>query len=281
MAEINFAAPLKPKKERKLKVAVVDAPLPAPPNQLDLEAVKVAIAPYHKQVEAMKQEAATLKVTDDASLTRAVELGNLSRTVKKAVEAIKQDASYVAAKAYVSGVGNLIKSFTDPLESDVERVLKGKITAYQEHLRLEQQRKEAAAREAARIQQAKIEAEARAIRDEAERKAREAEALLKKEKDEATRAALQKTIDDEREAANAPTPQVVAPVVEQVQNVTRTGAGSAFQKRRWICRIVNAAEIPREYCTPNQVMLNDAVKAGIRVIPGCEIVEVAETSFRG
>ena len=105
--------------------------------------------------------------------------------------------------------------------------------------------------------------------------------MLKKEKDEATRAALQKTIDEEREAANAPTPQVVAPVVEQVQNVTRTGAGSAFQRKRWVCRIVNAAEVPREYCTPNQVMLNDAVKAGIRVIPGCEIVEVAETSFRG
>lgn len=278
---IDFAAPLKPKKERKGKLAVVEAPPLAPPNQLDLESVKVALAPYHAQVEVMKKEAAALKITDEPSLTRAVELGNQSRTIKKAIEAIKQDAPYLAAKAYVSGTGNLIKSFTDPLEADVERVLKNKITAYQEHLRLEQQRKEAAAREAARIQQAKIEAEARAIREEAERKVREAEALLKKEKDEATRLTLQKTIGEEREAAQTPTPQVVAPVVEQVANVTRTGAGSAFQRKRWVCRIVSPQDVPRQYCAPIQTLLNEAVKSGIRHIDGCVIEEVAETSFRG
>ena len=277
---IDFAAPLKPKKDRKLKVAIVEAPPPAPPELLDLESVKAALEPYHAQVEAMRAEAAAITITDEASSIRAVELGNTARKVKKAVEAIKQDTPYVKAKEFINGVGNLIKSFVEPLDAQVERVLKGKITAYQEHLRLEQQRKEAAAREAARIQQAKIEAEARAIREEAERKAREAEALLQKEKDEATRAALQKTIDEEREAAQAPTPQVVAPVVEQVQNVTRTGAGSAFQRKRWICRIVTPSEVPREYCAPIQTLLNEAVKAGIRIIPGCEIVEVAETSFR-
>lgn len=281
MAEIDFASPLKPKKEPKGKLAVVEAPPPAPPNPLDLESVKTALAPYHAQVEAMIKEASALKVVDEATNTRATELGNLSRTVKKAIEAIKQDAPYVQAKAFVSGVGNLIKSFTDPLENGVERICKAEISKYHEMLRLEQQRKEAAAREAARIQQAKIDAEQRAIREEAERKAREAEQLLKKEKDAAARAALQKTIEDERAAANAPAPQVVAPVVEQVQNITRTGAGSAFQRKRWVCRITNAAAIPREYCTPNQVMLNEAVKSGIRSIAGCEIVEVAETSFRG
>ena len=279
---IDFAAPLKPKKEKKVKMAaVVEAPPPAPPELLDLDSIRAALTPYHQQVESMMQEAAALKITDESTNARAVELGNTARKVKKLVEAIKQDAPYVKAKEFINGVGNLIKSFTEPLDAQVERVLKAKISAYQEQLRLEQARKEAAAREEARKLQEKIEAEARAIREEAERKAREAEALLKKEKDEAARAALQKTIADERAAASAPTPQVVTPVVEQVQNVTRTGAGSAFQRKRWVCRIVKPQEIPREYCTPNQVMLNDAVKNGIRVIPGCEIVEVAETSFRG
>lgn len=280
MADINFAEPLKKSRKTKL-AAATEAPPPALPKLLDLESVKRALAPYHSEVEAMKQEASALTIQDEATLTRAVELGNLSRTTKKAIEAIKQDAPYVMAKAFVSGTSNLIKSFTDPLENDVERVLKGKITAYQERLRLEQQRKEAIAREEARKQQERIDAEARAIREAAALKAREAEEKLAKEKDETARTALQKTIEEETAAANAAPPQVVAPVVEQVQNVTRTGAGAAFQRKRWVCRIVNAAEVPREYCIPNQVMLNDAVKAGIRVIPGCEIVEVAETSFRG
>jgi hypothetical protein len=278
---IDFAAPLKPKKKKKGKLVIVEAPPPAPPELLNLESVREALSPYLVQVDGMKQEAAALQITDEASNTRAVELGNQARKIKKAIEAIKQDTPYVKAKEFINGVGNLIKSFVEPLDGQVERVLKGKISAYQEQMRLEQQRREAAAREAARIQQAKIEAEARAIREEAERKAREAEALLRKEKDEAARLALQKTIEDERAAANAPAPQVVAPVVEQVQNVTRTGAGSAFQRKRWVCRIINPAEIPREYCAPNQVMLNEAVKAGIRAIPGCEIVEVTETSFKG
>jgi hypothetical protein len=281
MADIDFAAPLKPKKERKLKVAVVEAPPPAPPHLLDLESIKSALAPYHAQVADMITEASALKVVDEATNTRATEIGNTARKIEKAVEGIKKDEPYVKAKEFLNGIGNLIKSFTEPLSAQVVRPLKAQQSAYADRLILEQQRREAAAREAARIQQAKVEAEAQAIRDEANRKAMEAEKLLRKEKDEAARAALQKTIEDETAAANAPTPQVVAPVVEQSPTVTRTGAGSSFAKRPWKAFLVDESKIDREFLVVDMVKVNRAVASGRREIPGFDVRQVTETSYRG
>jgi hypothetical protein len=276
VAQIDFAAPLEAPQEQE----VVSAGLPAG-IALDLESVKVALAPYHAQVEAMIVEAAGLKVTDEASNARATELGNTARKIEKAVEAIKKTPSYVEADEYLKGIRNLCKSFTEPLALQVVRPLKAQQSAYADRLILEQQRRDAAAREEARKQQERIEAEARAIREEAERKAREAEELLKKEKDEAARAALQKTIDEEREAANAPTPQVVAPVVEQAPTVTRTGAGSSFAKRPWKAFLVDESKVEREFLVVDMVKVNRAVASGRREIPGFDVRQVTETSYRG
>jgi hypothetical protein len=286
---INFAAPLDPQPIEEILTELAkevpqeewDRLTPTPHQFLDFESVKTALAPYHAQVEAMIKEASALKVTDEASNTRATEIGNTARKIEKAVEAIKKEEPYVKAKEFINSIGNLIKSFTEPLAAQVVRPLKAQQSAYADQLILEQQRREAAAREAARVQQAKVEAEARAIREEAERKAREAERLLKKEKDEAARAALQKTIEDERAAANAPTPQVVAPVVEQAPTVTRTGAGSSFAKRPWKAFLVDESKVDREFLVVDLVKVNRAVASGRREIAGFEIKQVTETSYRG
>ena len=278
---IDFSAPLtKTKKEKKTQLAVVEAPPPAPAQLLDLEAVQTALAPYHAQVEAMITEASALKVVDEASNTRATEIGNMARKIEKAVEAIKQEEPYRQAREFLNGIGNLIKGFTEPLKMQVVAPLKAQQSAYADRLILEQQRREAAAREAARIQQAKVDAEARAIREEAERKAKEAEKLLKKEKDEAARAALQKTIEEERAAAAAPTPQVIAPVVEQAPTVTRTGAGSSFAKRPWTHVIVDTNLIPRDYLTVDEQAIRRAITAGIREIPGVRIYQETQINYR-
>lgn len=279
MVKINFAAPLT--EEPESETPEISPPLPATFAPLDLEAVKAALTPYHAQVEAMIKEATDLKITDDASNTRATEIGNTARKVKKAVEAIKTSPAYVEADEFLKGARNLIKSFTDPLESKVERVCKEKQRAYVDFLRIEQARKEAAAREAARIQQAKIDAEQKAIREEAERKAKEAAEALKKETDEATRAALQKTIDDETAAAEAPAPIVVAPEIPEAQTTVRTEAGSSFQKRPWKHRIVDESLIPRKYLVVNETLIRKDIAAGIREIPGVEIFQETQISYRG
>jgi len=283
-------------------MAAVEAEIPQPPpipsvvlfaGALDLKSTEMALAPYRQQVAAMVAEATALKVQDAAGNARATELGNMARTVKKAVEAIKQSPAYIEAKSFTKGVDNLIKSFTDPLENDVERVLKAKGASYQEQLRIEQQRKEAVVREEARKLQEKIDAEARVLREEAERKVKEAAAALKewtresamsstaREKDEATRTALQKTIDDETAAALAPTPIVVTPIMPQAETVTRTGAGSSFAKRPWKHEILDASLIPREYLVVNETAIRRAIADGIREIPGVRIFQTTEISYRG
>ncbi len=288
--EINFSAAINPKLQAQ---PVVEVPLEIPETAeivprslpatvpLDFEAVKRALAPYQKRVADMIKEATALEVTDAATNARATELGNLARSTKNAIEGIKRQPAYADAYTFINGVRTLIKSFTDPLETEIEKPLGRKISVYAENLRLEQQRKEAAAREEARKLQEKIDAEARALREEAERKVKEAAERLKKEKDEATRAALQKTIDDETAAAQAPPPQVVVPVVSEAPKVTRTEAGSSYQKRPWKAFLVDESKVEREFLMVDMVKVNREVASGRRKIPGFEVRQVIDTAFRG
>lgn len=273
MAEpIDFAAPLtEPESE------IVEASPPAV-IAFDLATVKLALAPYKARIDKMLTEAKAVLVKDEDSQVLAVELGTTARKLKNQVENLRK-STVQPLNDHVKDVNNLAKSFIDPLDS-AERDLKTKISAYQTQLRLEQEKMAAAAREEARKQQERIDAEQRIIREEAAKKAQEAEEALKNEKDAAARAALERTIAEETEAANAPMQVAVAPVIPEIPKAVRTESGSAHQKKRWICRIVTPADVPRQYCGPIQTLLNEAVKSGVRHIAGCVIEEISETTFR-
>jgi hypothetical protein len=278
--EIDFSRPLSqdtliaPPPEPE----VVEAAVPTVAPIFDLATVKLALAPYKSHIDKMMQKAKAIQVNDEISQVLAVEIGTSARKLKNQVENLRK-STVQPLNDHVRDVNNLAKSFIDPLDS-AERDLKAKISTYQTQLRIEQQRREAAAREAARKQQERIDAEQRVIREEAARKAREAEEALKKETDEAARLALQRTIDEETEAANAPPQVAVAPVIPEIPRAVRANSGSAHQKKRWVCRIVDPAEVPRQYCAPIQTLLNEAVKSGMRNIAGCVIEEISETTFR-
>jgi len=71
------------------------------------------------------------------------------------------------------------------------------------------------------------------------------------------------------------------PVIPKQETVTRTESGtSSYQAKTWKCYIERPDEVPREYCEPVGRLLNNAVKQGIRTIPGCRIVEESDTRFR-
>jgi hypothetical protein len=53
----------------------------------------------------------------------------------------------------------------------------------------------------------------------------------------------------------------------------RTEDGSAIQKRKWTFEIVDAALVPRTFCTPDLDHIRAAVKAGVREIAGVNIYE--------
>lgn len=105
----------------------------------------------------------------------------------------------------------------------------------------------------------------------------------RKQEDLAKKAAedLQKKINAEAEKAGVEAPTVPAPVIPKQETVVRTETGtSSYQVKSWKCRIVDASLVPRQYCEPSTKLLNDAVKLGVREIPGCVIEEISDTRFR-
>jgi hypothetical protein len=172
--------------------------------------------------------------------------------------------------------------FTDKLGL-IETTLKQKITAYQIKVELERRKQEEAARKAAAELQAKLDAEAaeanRKAKEEAARKAEE-EARAKKAS-EAEIAAAKKAAEDEAAKHEITAPQLPDMVIPKQETVTRTETGtSSYQVKTWKCYVQSPDLVPREYCVPDGRLLNQAVKQGIREIPGCSIVEENSTRFR-
>lgn len=145
-----------------------------------------------------------------------------------------------APNQFVKSVNNFAKQYTGKL-SDIESHLKTKINRYQ----VEQQR--------ARI--------------EAQRKADEEAAKL------------QKLIDTEAKDAGLEPVLVAAPVIP-AQTVTRTDNGSASLRNVWTWKLVDFAAVPIEFKDIDVKAVNQAVKAGIRNIPGIEIYEESQTVIR-
>jgi septum formation inhibitor MinC len=257
---------------------------------LSLMAVKPQFAQYVQKVETMVVDARAIAVSDDESLKFAVALGGESKKICKIIEAKRKEVT-AEASDFVDSVNGFCKIFTEKLvlnakksnADSIEAVLKNKITSYQSRIELERRKQEEAARKAAAELQAKLQAEA----DEANRKAREEAA--KKAEEEARKAkaskaeidAARKKAEEEAKKHEIQAPTVVAQVFEQTNNVTRTESGaSSYQVKEWKCFVEHPDEVPREFCRPDGMLLNQAVKQGMRMIAGCKIEEVSSTRFR-
>jgi hypothetical protein len=270
---------------------IVDAEiLPAVAPTLSVAAVKPSFEQYFKKAELMVLSASKMEVKDEESNRIAVTLGGEAKKIAKMIDAQCKEVTQEAAD-FVDGVKGLCKIITEKLvanpkktnSSCIEITLKNKITAYQSKVELERRKQEEAARKAAAELQAKLDAEAA----EANRKAREeaeqiAEAEAKKRKaSEAEIAAAKKAAAEEAAKHEIQAPQVPDLIIPKQEAVTRTETGtSSYQVKSWKCTIIDAPLVPRQFCEPSQKFLNDAVKQGVREIPGCKIEEVSETRFR-
>ena len=145
-----------------------------------------------------------------------------------------------APNQFVKSVNNFAKQYTGKL-ADIESNLKTKINRYQ----VEQQR-------------ARIEAQRRA--DEEAKK-------------------LQEMVNQESKAAGLEPVVVAAPVIPAAV-VTRTDNGSASLRKVWAWKLVNFNMVPDELKTINDKAVNQAVKSGVRNIPGIEIYEESQTVIR-
>jgi len=269
---------------------LTDGSLPVVASTLSLAAVKPSFEQYVKKADLMVLSVSKMEITDEESNRIAVALGGEAKKIAKLIEAQRKEVT-AAASEYVDSVNGYCKIFTEKLVANpkktnsacVESTLKNKITTYQSRIELERRKQEELARKSAAELQARLDAEAA----EANRKARE-EAERIAEEDARERLATQAEIDAAKKAAAAEAakheiqaPQVPDLIIPKQETVTRTETGaSAYQVKSWKCTIIDAPLVPRQYCEPSQKYLNDAVKQGVREIPGCKIEEVSETRFR-
>ena len=210
-------------------------------HAMSLAVVKPKFQAYVAQADRMVGQAQAIDVKDEESLKIAVSLGGEAKKITKLITAQKDDV-LSEAKGFVAAVGGFCKIITDKL-ANIDADLKKKISAYQTRIELDRRKQEELARKASED--------------------------------------LQKKINKEAKAAGVEAPQVPAPVIPKQENVTRTETGtSSYQAKVWKCYIESPDLVPREYCEPVSRLLNNAVKQGVREIPGCKIVEESETRFR-
>jgi hypothetical protein len=230
-------------------------------------------------------------------------IGGNAKKFAKRIDAQRREI-IAEPSEFVKGVNSIAKAITDSLD-EAERVAKQKIGQHQARIEMERRKAEEAARKAAAELQAKLRAEAdeanRKAREEAARiaeaetkarLAREAEERAKKQKeDEAARKereaheaaeieAARKAAEIEAAKHEIEAPTVITPVFAEQQGVVRTEAGSSHQRKVWSFEVVDVNQVPRDYLAVNEQSIRDAVKMGIREIPGIRIFEEVKTIFR-
>lgn len=207
---------------------------------LDVEAAKVALRPYLVAIDGMVQEASSIVIEDDAENAAAVALGTTAKMLAKKIE---EQRKRIVEKPndFVKGVNSFCRIFTDKL-GNIEDVLKVKLSQYRVAL---------------------------------EQKRREQEKAAKKEAAE-----MQKKMEAEAKEKNIAPPEAIAPVLPKKAATVRTETGSASGRKQWVFKVVNEAEIPREWLRLDEMKVRDAIRGGVRNIEGLEIYQEETTTFR-
>ncbi len=286
----DFSAMLDEDTKRKVgdEETVVDAVYAG--SEMSLETVKPKFRDLVTGVDIMVARANGLVVDSDGGLKDATALGVDAKRIAKLIEAKRKEVIGPHSE-FVSSVNNFCSGFTERLvlnarktnPSSIEGVLKAKISTYQAKVELERRKREEEARRVAAELQAKLDAEAAEANRKAEEEARQkavAEAQACGAGALETASLIQDAVAEAK--ANAiEAPSVPAPVIPQASGPVRAeNGGTAYGATTWVCTIVDPSLVPREFCAPVQKLLNDAVKQGVRVIPGCEIKEETSVRFR-
>ena len=252
---------------------------------LNVEAAKGNFLVLKNQMGEMTKKAQGLKVEDAKSNKTANEMLIQCRQVEKAVNKIKATMpEYVKAATFKNSMDKYIRElFTNTLTQISNKILAPKINQFQK-AEAELQRKIAKkkADEAAIELQKQIEAD--------NKKQAEADALALKEHEarqakldaEAAAAGVEAVKLDEPVFEEPPAAEIItiAPVLEAPETKIQTDAGSSTIKSEWTYKIIDADQVPREHCSPDDKLLKAAVKAGIRTIAGCEIFEDFKAAVR-
>ena len=270
-----------------------------PIQAFDLDQAKKDIAIYTEGIEKMLVRIEELKVENPETNHEATSIGATASDLLKRIET-QRKAIIAEPDGFVGKVNSFCRQFTEKLKQVKD--LAGKKTG-QYALIIEQERKkrEMRARQEAEELQRRLEREA-----QEEQKKRQEEAQSKAEK-EAKIKGEDPTQVIVAEVRKIEVPTVVTPVIPKRQTTTRTDAGSASLTQKWTFEILapNIASIIIEeirlfmgtnpassaiqsldslqslisYMIFSDIKLRDAIKAGIREIPGVRIFQEAKSRF--
>ncbi len=292
MVRINFnPEEEKDQEETPTKPASVNAEVvSSTPFDSKLELTKVinSFENVEKQIVAMKIQATDLKINDLASFSNAGERLIQCRQITKLIDKSKQQSpSYSEAKKLVTSVNKFIRENFTPAIKEIEGILQHKIGEYR---KAEAEIQKRIAAKIAKEEEAK---RAKLIADEKEKERKR----LEKEREEALE--RQKKLDGDAKKAGVDTvkidiPEVpehieidestiiVEPVIEEsgIDEKIKISGGTSQMKTKWDVEIIDANNVPHEYCVPDMKLLKKAVNAGVKNIKGCRIFEDFKMNVR-
>ncbi len=239
--DIDFSAALKPQ-----ALPVAEPPLepqvldPQLPAIVGMALVRGSLAAHEARISKMLEEAQAWEITDDLSLGHAVEMASEAKKLNKEIE-VARTGFVQPALEYQRGVTNLAKGYQDRLAT-IEFDLKRKITGYQTKVELERLKQQEAARKASEE--------------------------------------LQKKINKEAKKAGVEAPLVAAPVIPPAPTTTRTEKGTMSFREVWKFEVTEPKKVPRDYLEISDILIRNAVKAGVREIPGVRIYSEKVAALR-
>lgn len=104
---------------------------------------------------------------------------------------------------------------------------------------------------------------------------RKQEELIRKKNEE-----LQKALDKEAKKSGVEAPKVQPKPLPKVDNTVRTEEGTAFWRDNWVGEVVDAEKVPINFCSPDASKIKDAIRQGVREIPGILIENRKIKSYR-
>ncbi|WP_027390559.1 hypothetical protein [Chrysiogenes arsenatis] len=210
-------------------------------NPFDLTPAKNKIQAFSEQIDAMTKTATAHQIENEEAQEQATAMATQAKKIGKAIDSLRKE--YVQEpNEYVKAVNNFAKSFTDRLDA-IERDLKQKMSAYLTRRELETRKAQ-----------------------EAARKAQEE---------------LQRKLDEEAKDAGVETVQLQTTIAPQAPTVTRTDSGSSHTQKVFRYKgVADLTQVPLEFLIVDEKKVNQAIRSGIRNIPGLTIEETTEIKLR-
>lgn len=210
-------------------------------EKLDIQPIQKDLEQYKPQLAELEKQANELKVIDMETFQVSVDGAATAKGLVKAIDGKKAEQTG-PYREFINKVNNAAKFFTDPFKKIAETFSR-KGGDYQYQLQL-------------------AEAKQRKIIEEESRK-------------------LQERLNKQAAKDNIPAPKVIDVVPPKPETVIHTQGGhSQHLRKQWVGEIEDPEKVPKEYCIPDQRLINQAVRMGVRSIEGVKIYEKVSAVHR-